>query len=104
MDGLQLQRPKHQLKFRDIHSIVTDPDICKTNDNRLAFLDEAGFSLATSVPFKTSTSEKKQKGIVIYYYNTKQHEQNITHISSVSNQIYLINSTETIGNAITCTA
>ena len=99
--------PNHLLHFRDIKSLLYDPDTAKTP--RLALLHEAGFSHAAGVPFQSGGME----GIVIYF--TTRHttintaaaviDPNTANLveggtMSIANQVYLLRATELIGAVV----
>jgi hypothetical protein len=99
----------HQLfRFRDIKSLLHDPDTAKTS--RLGLLDEAGFSHAAGIPFRSGGVE----GIVLYYTIKLSTEKTIAAVIdpttanlaeggtiSIANQVYLLRATELIGAVIT---
>lgn len=95
------------LHFRDIKSLLHDPDTAKTP--RLALLDEAGFSHAAGISFQSGGVE----GIVIYYTIRISTNNTVAAIidtnsanlaeggtTSIANQVYLLRATELIGAVV----
>ena len=97
-------RADHALYFRDINSLLLDPDTAKTP--RLTLLQDAGFTHATGIPFQSGGVE----GIVMYYtIRTAANNSMATDmyaidddlfergVTSVVNRVYLLCATELIG-------
>merc|ERR1719469_458330 len=78
----------HNHVWRDINSILEDPDKSKTR--RMYTLHEAGIGLAASYAFDVSG----QKGIVIYLARSTA---NIDQISATENMVYIQHASNLIG-------
>lgn len=84
----------HAIKFRDIHSLILDPDTPKSN--RLNLIGQAGFTHAAGVPFQSGW----HTGIVIYYTCCKEKD---FYLTSIPNQVYMIHAAECIGAIVAST-
>jgi len=89
------------LFFRDIDSLLRDPDSAKTH--RLSLIKDAGFTHATGVHFHTGGVQ----GIVIYYTNRSDLNHHLgagnVHIdTTLANEFYLFRATELIGSVVAC--
>ena len=91
-----------RLFFRDIKSLLQDPDSAKSP--RLTLIQDAGFTHATCIHFNAGGEE----GIVIYYTNIGS-ELNAPFLpgstganKALANDYYLLRATELIGSAIAC--
>jgi len=89
------------LFFRDINSLLQDPDSAKTH--RLSFIKDAGFTHATGVHFHTGGV----KGIVIYYTNRSDLYHplgagNVHLDTTLANEFYIFRATELIGSVVAC--
>jgi hypothetical protein len=93
------------LVFRDIHSILQNPDDSKTS--RLLLLKEAGFTHAAGIRFSSGT----RHGLVIYYTTTAllgelpttKNYYDLTTLSgkrAQAKEYYLIHATEYIGSTL----
>mmetsp|Transcript_31548 Transcript_31548/g.46558 ORF Transcript_31548/g.46558 Transcript_31548/m.46558 type:complete len:570 (-) Transcript_31548:1807-3516(-) len=79
------------VQFRDIRSLLLDPDTPKTA--RLALLNEAGFSKAAGVPFHSGW----HNGIVIFYSSMIRADDMLV---SIANLVYLRRATDLIGAVV----
>jgi len=80
--------------WRDIHSLVVDPDIAKTP--RLSSLETAGLGLAAGVHFDVGG----HSGMVIYFARS---EINTDILTALPNQVYMIRMAELIGAVVAST-
>mmetsp|Transcript_2095 Transcript_2095/g.2997 ORF Transcript_2095/g.2997 Transcript_2095/m.2997 type:complete len:581 (+) Transcript_2095:145-1887(+) len=77
--------------FRDINSLLLDPDTPKTA--RLALLKEAGYSKAAGVSFQSGWHH----GIVIFYISNVKNEEALV---SIPNLLYLRRATDLVGTVV----
>jgi hypothetical protein len=88
--------------FRDINSLVQDPDTAKSR--RLSLIQEAGFTHAAGIHFNNGGVE----GVVIYYTTIGSELNQPFDIGSpegqrtLANEFYLLRATELIGAAVAC--
>jgi len=89
------------LFFRDISSLLQDPDTAKTS--RLSLIQDAGFTHAAGIHFNCGGVE----GIVIYYTIGSELNQpywagSVHGDRTLANEFYLFRATELIGSVVAC--
>jgi len=80
------------LNWRDIHSLIEDPDT--PNTPRLTLWHNAGFNYATGVKFGAGYH---LQGLVIFY---SQLQENAEQLLDFHNQVCMIRATEAIGSVV----
>lgn len=84
----------HELCWRNIDSLVQDPDTAV--DERLDWYQASGFGWAVGIPYQSWV----HKGIVLFL---ARHGANPEKLSSIENQVYLACSAQIIGSIIAAT-